>query len=771
MNRLALAAPGHLVLRLEVLSAKCVPSLSLQSTPCRTLHSFSMPGHIALSTGLNILTSVYSHVEKVKLCQQQCRDMSGRCVNLLVALQSASTGLEGSKALEVADEVEIVMSRIDRQVKEWASWSFPKSVVLQGQIKDGIDKLQRDIDAAMMKFQVSMGMELARGQMASQAIQRGTSEEILQVLQTIMKRIDDRSLLNVQSSQVAEDKMESVQTDILGLSLESSQGWLATEGFPLAADFMTEEKLLETPGIPNLSDDSRPIPKRPSIFSLPSLPLRSDSESSIRSSSFRKPLEMLIIPGNEISEADKLSSISPSTPSASHFGSQTTFSSFSSPSTVRSAISTDSGIYMPEVVSEAVTDPRSIVKLSAVGNVISGTLEGLVGRLTNNFNSMRDLGFHDTLLLACADFTTPETLFGILARRFHEAEGGVKNRVAVQYDILTVITYWVSRCHLPVNQQLLSRMKNFCEAAIIAKTSPTMAKKASELLQMIDERSSKDLIISPTLSPGRKLLQDSDIAPHHLAIALTLLEGDKYKAIVPSDYIAHLRKHPGSNSVKVACLVNNKIVLWVKQSVLHYDTAKLRAQRLEFFLNTAQECRKLRNYESLIAIGIALHSAPVEHLKLTKQSVSISMRRELKELGHVLDPSSNHRGYHKVLDQVVDQEMRNYCVPWLAVHLKELRSVLTHNPIVVEDEGRPLINFQRYVKFMDKIKETLHHKPPDLEQYRQQGYLAYLENQLQFVHIGEDTDDELMKRSIALRKGEVLEIKRRYQSVGFNVRP
>lgn len=72
---------------------------------------------------------------------------------------------------------------------------------------------------------------------------------------------------------------------------------------------------------------------------------------------------------------------------------------------------------------------------------------------------------------------------------------------------------------------------------------------------------------------------------------------------------------------------------------------------------------------------------------------------------------------------------------------------------------------------MDKIKETLHHKPPDLEQYRQQGYLAYLENQLQFVHIGEDTDDELMKRSIALRKGEVLEIKRRYQSVGFNVRP
>jgi len=97
----------------------------------------------------------------------------------------------------------------------------------------------------------------------------------------------------------------------------------------------------------------------------------------------------LIIPGNEISEADGVSSISPSTPpasrSGSRFGTQRTFSSYSFPSTVRSLTSTDSGIHMPEVV-RAVTDPRSIVKFSAAGNVISGTLEGLVGRLVNNFS-------------------------------------------------------------------------------------------------------------------------------------------------------------------------------------------------------------------------------------------------------------------------------------------------------------------------------------------------------------------------------------------------
>lgn len=60
--------------------------------------------------------------------------------------------------------------------------------------------------------------------------------------------------------------------------------------------------------------------------------------------------------------------------------------------------------------------------------------------------------------------------------------------------------------------------------------------------------------------------------PRDLAIALTLLEGDKYKVILPTDYIAHLEKQPRPNNVEAAYLANNKIVLWVKKSVLHYDT-------------------------------------------------------------------------------------------------------------------------------------------------------------------------------------------------------
>ena len=80
--------------------------------------------------------------------------------------------------------------------------------------------------------------------------------------------------------------------------------------------------------------------------------------------------------------------------------------------------------------------------------------------------------------------------------------------------------------------------------------------------------------------------------PRDLAIALTLLEGDKYKVILPTDYIGHLEKQDRPNNVAAACQTNNRIVLWVKQSVLHYDAIDSRAQVLKFFVNTGLVCQK-----------------------------------------------------------------------------------------------------------------------------------------------------------------------------------
>ena len=121
----------------------------------------------------------------------------------------------------------------------------------------------------------------------------------------------------------------------------------------------------------------------------------------------------------------------------------------------RSVVSSNSNAHLSGPVREAVTDPRIIVNVNETGVVQSGTLEGLVERLIVNFSGCccplnlraetnihiidlrQDIEYRDVLLTACADFTTPEDFFGMLSRRFFDAESRPghhpEDRVAIQY--------------------------------------------------------------------------------------------------------------------------------------------------------------------------------------------------------------------------------------------------------------------------------------------------------------------------------------------------
>ena len=90
------------------------------------------------------------------------------------------------------------------------------------------------------------------------------------------------------------------------------------------------------------------------------------------------------------------------------------------------------------------------------------------------------------------------------------------------------------------------------------------------------------------LSPGRRVLQPNEVTPKGLALALTLLEGDKYKAILPCDYLANQCGRPGFNRVDDAASTNNQIIQWIKQSLLHWDALQQRAGVLKFYISTAQ---------------------------------------------------------------------------------------------------------------------------------------------------------------------------------------
>lgn len=107
---------------------------------------------------------------------------------------------------------------------------------------------------------------------------------------------------------------------------------------------------------------------------------------------------------------------------------------------------------------------------------------------------------------------------------------------------------------------------------------------------------------------------------------------------------------------------------------------------------------------------------------------------------------------------------------FVAIHLKELHLVLQKYPTTIDVQGRPLINFERYIKFMDRIREVVHYKPPNLEQHRHMGKLDYLENQLRNLRMSPDSDNQMMIRSKMLEQRETLDFKTRrpqLKTLGF----
>ena len=104
--------------------------------------------------------------------------------------------------------------------------------------------------------------------------------------------------------------------------------------------------------------------------------------------------------------------------------------------------------------------------------------------------------------------------------------------------------------------------------------------------------------------------------------------------------------------------------------------------------------------------------------------------------------------------------------------MEELRSVLDAHERTIEINGQTLINVQRYTEFMNRVKELFPLPPPDLERYRHQGELAYLESKLAGVQVGEAADREFETKARSLKAIEdVLESQRIREKLraGFSI--
>ncbi|KAH9171468.1 ras guanine nucleotide exchange factor domain-containing protein [Lactarius sanguifluus] len=315
----------------------------------------------------------------------------------------------------------------------------------------------------------------------------------------------------------------------------------------------------------------------------------------------------------------------------------------------------------------AARDPQPVLRRAPDGAVEAGTLEGLVDRLiTDTHDRARDNEFQRVFVATYRLFTTGEDLFKILKRRFDEMGDVFRfshNRVSIRYS-------WM----------LLLRL------------------------------------LFPLYNPVVDIDQDRQRLPNQIkaadiALSLTVIEGEHYAEISQADYVAHLRGAI-SKHVELATKVNNRLVNWIKKKILGPEDVQKRASYFRHFVLVAEECRKLQNFSSMSTIVAALQSATrasSTQLVLTREScLSKSEKQILRQLEDLLDPRGDHRTYREALNNIKSP----FVIPWLAVHLHNLKAFYDGNPSTVIVDQRPLINFGRCALLLKRIGEVQRYRAP-----------------------------------------------------------
>ncbi|KIY51139.1 hypothetical protein FISHEDRAFT_71430 [Fistulina hepatica ATCC 64428] len=396
----------------------------------------------------------------------------------------------------------------------------------------------------------------------------------------------------------------------------------------------------------------------------------------------------------------------------------------------------------------------------------SGMLFHLFGKLLNVILFMLPddsygQQFRDVFLIVCAEIIGQDVVLDILTQRLREAGQltDAKERVATRFKIYSVLLYWVAHRRLRIAPSILERIQEFCTLSQEGVQAETVRRWVNLILTSIEGRRRADTALqgSAPLSPGRPALRTSDITPVDLAIALTILEGDNFRRTYLSDYVSNLLDSSGSQTR-------------LQHSALLHDIQK-RASSMVFFINTAVQCRSRRNFSSMAAIASALSSTPIENMTLVKRYFPEPKNsQDLDSLVRTIDPHSNHQAYRVLLNESSDS---HGCVPWIAVHLRELKSIFNANDISKKESMRPE-NFERYVKLFSRLKGTLCCDPPELEMYRNQGTLVYLQRELSVVHPCHEAERLVIRQSDKLVKMDRDEDRsrvRQLSKLGFGPKP
>jgi RasGEF domain/RasGEF N-terminal motif len=253
------------------------------------------------------------------------------------------------------------------------------------------------------------------------------------------------------------------------------------------------------------------------------------------------------------------------------------------------------------------------------------------------------MNFIATFLLTYRSFCTTDELISHLQKRYtlappeeltmEELEIWVEKKLKlVRLRVFNVLKTWVENYYYQEDYGVLESLRQFT-ITVIRDTLTFSAEQLERLINMRlekDKQSEMKKMISnnnsiapmPILPRNMKRVRLLDVDSLELARQLTIIDFKLYSAIRPIECLDKAWSRDDetgktASNIKASILFCNQVTAWVSDSILSQHEAKKRAAILKHWVQVAERCRMLGNFNTCMAILSAFDNSAIGRLKRT----------------------------------------------------------------------------------------------------------------------------------------------------------
>lgn len=339
-------------------------------------------------------------------------------------------------------------------------------------------------------------------------------------------------------------------------------------------------------------------------------------------------------------------------------------------------------------------DHQNELAYDSKGHFRGGTFRALIERLTQH--DITHQSFNMTFLLTYSSFASAQEVFQELVSNRYDIKppaGLTSDELSqwvelkqqpIRIKVANIMNLWLEECWFencllkPIRILLASML------AFVERLNVDNMPNHEIISELIEEKLTNNTFSGKKITPSGnppapivprnlKKAKITDIDPVEVARQLAIKEYKLFERIQPSELLTKKQRkalRTINEEVRVVDTFvsnSNELTNWVAEMILRSSDAKKRGQTIKFFVQVADQCRKIRNFSSMMAIISALYSATIHRMKRTWATVSSRTCETLESMNQLMNSGQNFEDYRNML-----KTMKPPAIPFFGVYAGDL---------------------------------------------------------------------------------------------------